>query len=406
MVGFGNVYLFGQAVNLDELVREALDNNPRLQAYKSGIQVDEARVPQAGALPDPILSFNILNVPATRFSFDQQAMSGKQIALRQNIPFPGKLGLKQEIAEKNQRISSAIYEEAKQALIRDVKLAYYDLYYGDITVSTIEKDQRLLEQLVAVSEKKYTVGQGLQQDVLKAQVELSKMHDRLIRAREARHKVVIRINTLLNRPIGQSLGHPQLPDMERPEFSRDSLQQKIQSNRSLLKVWQIRLQQSGQALDLAKKSYLPDLSLFVAYTQRDRLRNGNGGVDFLSGGISFNLPVYFWRKQDKQVQEKVWQRERISESYVHIQEQIRSELENVLSELEQNGSLVELYKKGIVPQAGQSFQAALIGYQTDRLDFLTLVNNLLTYFNFELEYNRVLTNYYKNLAQLAYVIGS
>lgn len=390
---------------LDELVNEALANNPQLKSYYSASHADKALIPQAGSLPDPTLSLSVMNLPMDNFVFDQEPMTGKQVGIKQVFPFPGKLGLKSKIASKKAEVSLANYNELQSQLRRNVKLLYYDIYYVDQAIATTSKNQSLLKEFVKVAETKYSVGKGLQQDVLKAQVELSKMADRLINLDQKRISLNSKMNTLLNRPVDQPLGRTIEPEIHIFHFDRDSLKAQLETKRPLIQAWQNRIEQSKYKIILAKKNYWPDFAISLAYTQRDVLQNGTGGVDFLSGGISLNIPLYFWRKQSKAVQENTIRSQQVEESYQNIHNQIYSELEDVYSDLNKNADLVDLYHTGIVPQASQSLESAMIGYQTDKVDFLTLVNNQLTLFNLELEYARIVSNYQKNLAQLEFITG-
>ena len=165
-------------------------------------------------------------------------------------------------------------------------------------------------------------------------------------------------------------------------------------------------EQSLLKVDLAKKDYWPNFSIFLAYTQRDELQNGSPGYDFFSGGISLNLPIYSGRKQSKKVEETMYHKNMIDERYQQILNQIDFELENKLTSAQKNAKLVELFKTGIVPQASQSLQSAMTGYQTDKVDFLTLINNQITLFNYELDYYRVLSDYNKDLASLEFLTGT
>jgi outer membrane protein, heavy metal efflux system len=390
---------------LDELVDEALTNNPQLKSYYSASRADRELIPQAGALPDPMLSLSLMNLPVDNFVFDQEPMTGKQIGVKQVFPFPGKLGLKSRIASRQAEVSLANYSELQLQLRRNVKLLYYDIYYVDRAITTTGKNQSLLKEFVKVAETKYSVGKGLQQDVLKAQVELSKMTDRLINLNQKRTALESKMNTLLNRPVDQPLGKTLEPEIHIYHFDRDSLKGQLESKRPLIEAWRKRIEQSKYKVDLAKKNYWPDFAVTLAYTQRDVLQNGTGGVDFLSGGISLNIPLYFWRKQSRAVQEKVIRSQQVEESYNNIHNQIYAELEDVFSDLNKNADLIDLYRTGIVPQASQSLESAMIGYQTDKVDFLTLVNNQLTLFSLELEYARIVSNYQKNIARLEFITG-
>ena len=392
-------------LSLEALVREALSNNPQLKAYYHAARADSAKIPQSGTLPDPTFSFNILNLPVDNFVFNQEPMTGKQFLLKQTFPFPGKLGSKEEIARKGAEVSLANYEELRNQLIRNVKTAYYNLYYVDASIATVKKNKSLLEEFVTIAGQKYAVGNGLQQDVLKAQVELSKMIDRLITLQQKRESIEARLNALLNRPAQTPLGRTVELQAAPLTVSRDSLEALVDRNRPMLRAWEKRIEQSAEQISLANKTYWPDFSLFVAYTQREVLQNGGGGVDYLSGGITFNIPLYFWRKQAKRVEETQLTKSRVQESYYNVRNQVYAELDNILTELDRNKQLLELYKTGIIPQSAQSLESAMIGYQTDKVDFLTLINNQITLLNMELEYTRILSSYNKNMAELEYAVG-
>ncbi len=407
---FGSIPLYSQqtekTVSLDALLEEALDNNPRLKAFRFQAIADSLKIPQAGALPDPMVSLNLLNLPLDNFVFDQEPMSGKQLVVKQSFPFFGKLGLKEEIARENSRVTQANYEELKSQLFRNIKQIYYDLFYTDEAISTTQKNFSLITEFVNIAEKKYSVGKGLQQDVLKAQVELSKMSERLIVLKQKREQLEANLNKLLNRPVQQSVSKTKKPLLPVKVYDWKDLEQSTAKQRALLKAWRLRIEQRKAQSNLAKKSYLPDFSVFMAYTQRDILQSGMGGVDFLSGGISFNVPLYFWKKQDKRVQEKEIAQKQAEAAYLNIHNQVNAALDNTLTAMDKNTKLLDLYSTGIIPQAAQSLQSAMIGYQTDKVDFLTLINNQKTLFNFELEYSRILSAYQKNLAELEYVTGT
>ncbi len=407
---FSSLPLYSQeeekAISLDALLKEALQNNPRLQAFRLQTIADSLKIPQAGALPDPMLSLNILNLPLDNYVFDQEPMSGKQFAVKQSFPFFGKLGLKERIARENARVTRANYNELEAQLFRNIKLLYYDLYYIDEAITTTQKNFSLITEFVNIAEKKYSVGKGLQQDVLKAQVELSKMNERLITLKQKREQLEANLNKLLNRPIRQAVAKTEKPLLPVKIYDWKNLEQSAVKQRALLNAWRLRIEQRKAQSALAKKSYLPDFSVFMAYTQRDVLQSGMGGVDFLSGGITFNLPLYFGRKQAKQVQEKQIAQRQAEAAYRNIQNQVNAALDNTLTAMDKNTKLLDLYSTGIIPQAAQSLQSAMIGYQTDKVDFLTLINNQKTLFNFELEYSRILSAYQKNLAELEYVTGT
>jgi outer membrane protein TolC len=372
---------------LDQLIKVALEKNPQLQSFYSATLADSTRIPQSGALPDPVLSFNLLNLPTNSFAFDQEPMTGKQIALRQMFPFPGKLSLKEKISSESAAISVANYQEYKNRIIKDLKIAYNDLFFIDKSIEITNKNQRLLKEFAKIADTKYSVGKGLQQDVLKAQVEFSKMKDKLIQLEQKRDVKQAQINTIINAPVNSKLGKTVGPDFPPIIENLDTLKNIAIRNRPLIKGWESMRKQSTLKVDLAKKDYWPDIGLFIAYTQREELQNGNPG------------------KQSKKVEETQYSKNMIGERFTQILNQVYFDLENIRSSARKNARLVELFRDEIIPQASQSVESALVGYQTDKVDFLTLINNQITLFNYDLDYYRVLSDYNKDIASLEFLTG-
>jgi cobalt-zinc-cadmium efflux system outer membrane protein len=390
---------------LPDLIEEGINNNPDLLASYQNWQADLAKIPQAGALPDPQLSLNLLNLPVNTFELNQEPMTGKQIALMQMFPFPGKQGLREDIAKSAADISRDKNLELKNQLIKNIKQTYYDIFFIDQSLETVQKNRGVLQDFIRIAQSKYSVGKGLQQDVLKAQVEFSKLEDKSITLTQKRQATIARLNALLNRPAGTPLGKTIVPEPDSLNLDFAQLQNLANENRPLLQAWNSMFQQSAKKVSLAKKEYLPDFKLGIAYTQRDKLENGMGGIDYLSGLFSVDIPLYFWRKQNKKVEETRYNQDMVQQSYRNVQNQVYADLDKSLSDVEKNYRLLELYKSGIIPQATQSLNAAIAGYQTNKVDFLTLLNNQLTLFNFELDYYRFLSDYRKGIADLEAATG-
>jgi len=395
----------GEEVSVQHFIDEALQNNPDYLAAKNQLGSARAQIPQAGALPDPKLGLALMNLPVNSFELDQEPMTGKKISLMQMFPFPGKLGLKQDMAEYQAQVVEQQVEELKNNLVKNVKMTYYNLFFVDKSIEIVEKNKTLINQFVKVAETKYSVGKGLQQDVLKAQVELSKMTDKLISLQQKRAGLVFQLNKLLNRNISAPID--KLFDLKKSslESNLDDLKAMGLENRPLLNSWNFMIEKTKSATRLAQKGYLPDLSVGVAYTQRDDLRTGMKMYDFFSAEVSLNLPLYFFKKQSKEVQEKQLMVAATEEKYTAAKNEVLFQIENAFSELEKDNKLIDLYETGIIPQASQSLNAAVSGYQVDKVDFLTLLNNQMTLFNYEMEYFRVLSDHEKSLAKLEFAVG-
>ena len=391
--------------DLQILIDEALLNNPDYRSLEKQWQAAQTRISQQGALPDPRLGLGVMNLPVNSFDFDQEPMTSKKVSIMQMFPFPGKLGLKETIAEFQAEIVKQQKEELKNQLVKNVKTAYYNLFFIDKSIDIVKKNQVLLKQFVRVAETKYSVGKGLQQDVLKAQVERSKLSDKILLLEQKRKTIIFRLNTLLNRNSDEPMG--KIKDFEKSSFvaTLDELKKAALKNRPVLNSWQLMIEKSKSAEKLARKGYLPDFSLGAAYSQRDDLRSGAKMYDFFSAELSLNLPIYFYKKQSQKVQERQLLTMSNEEKYNTVKNRVLFQVENNWSELTKDEQRIDLYKTGIIPLAGQSLNSAMTGYQVDKVDFLTLLNNQMTLFNFEMDYYRILADYQKTLAALEAAVG-
>ena len=393
-------------VYLQDLVNQLIANNPQLQSMKFDQKSAEAAIPAAGALPDPVLGLNLMNLPVNSFSMDQEPMTGKQITLMQHFPFPGKLDIKQDIARKEAAVRQEKRNEMQNQLIRQLKTVYYDLFYVDQAIETVRKSKDVIRQLISVAETKYGVGKGLQQDVLRAQLELSNLMDKEISLRQKRLTLASKLNTLINQPPEQPVGMIPEPVLQPVVYTLQQFKEQADAHSPLLSAWQTVIDQSDRKVALAQKQLYPDFSVGLAYTQRDRLANGGKGYDFVSAMFSVNLPIYYKRKQNQQIQEMKLRRSSVEERYQNVRNSVYQNLQDTYTALQKNEQLVDLYKNGAIPQAQQSFKSAMSAYQNDKVDFLSLLNSELSLFHMQLTYYRALSDYNQNIADLEAATGS
>ncbi|TFB10169.1 TolC family protein, partial [Candidatus Marinimicrobia bacterium MT.SAG.4] len=187
-------------LSLEEAIEATISFNPALNVSEWKIKRADERQDQAGSWMDPTLKFGMMNVPIESWLFTQEPMTGKQVSLMQKIPFPGKLGARSAAASYEVMASKEERLELEGMLIRHVKEDYFNLFLADKSIGINKENIGLLKSFVAIAETRYSVGRGIQQDVLKAQVSLSKFEERLINLNFDRTKIVARLNTLMNRP--------------------------------------------------------------------------------------------------------------------------------------------------------------------------------------------------------------
>lgn len=389
---------------LNSFISEALEKNRQIHEARANIKAVKETPGQAGALSDPMLEFEIMNLPVDTFSFTRQDMTQKQVTLSQQLPFPGKLGLKTQIAARDVDIVERNYDELKLQLIREVKLGFYELCNIMVAIEVTERNHTLLKQLISIAEAKYAVGKGIQQDVLKAQVELSQNADELIRLKKSARIEEARLNTLMNRLPQAPVSIPHGLSKDRFDYSLEGLQQIATENRPYLNGLSSLVDRSRSSKSLAQKEYFPDIGIGFRYGQRDNAFDMQR-PDFVSAFVNINIPLWYKDKQKRKVAEEGYKIDVALEAYNNAKNQVFLQIKENMDEVAKNRELLELISTGIIPQARQSLESAMAGYAVDKVDFLTLLDNQITLYKWEIKYHRELTDYEKSLAKMEHLVG-
>lgn len=389
---------------LQSFIDTALENNPELKAFQSRIKAAQEVPSQVSSLDDPILEFQLKNMPIDTFKFSQESATQKQFTFSQKLPYPGKLGLKAEIAEKNVAITRQDLEEARLTISRDVKLAFYELCFVLAATNITQENKTLLEQFVTIAESKYSVGKGLQQDVLKAQVELSKIMEQLIELKKLAGFEKAKLNSLMNLLPQEALTIPHGVTKTDFNFTVQELQGIAEKHRPLLfKIRSIK-ERYGSSKKLAEKEYYPNFNVGFKYSQREGTRSIDR-PDLVSAFVGINIPIWYKTKQSRRVVETAYKVEMAGETYNKAKNQIYLKIKELVDKEQQGSKTLQLIEQGILPQARQSLESALAGYSVDKVDFLTLLSNQVTLFKWQIRYHRELTDYEKNLAEIEHSSG-
>jgi len=384
----------------------AIQDNPNLAQIQARSEALAEIPAQVGSLPDPIISFNALNLPTDSFNIGQENMTQMQGGISQAIPFFGKLALREQIA--SHQAESATYDviEARFRLLRDVKKTWWQHFYLDRALEIIITNQNLLRQFVQIAQTKYEVGEGLQQDVLLAQLELSKLLDTEIKLTGAIDKTQAQLNALLNLPANQLFKLPENVEEELPILLPEAqLFNQAEAYRALLASRRQLVDAAQSKLTLANQDLFPDFKVGAFYGGRDDTSAGQQRADFLSLKLSMNIPIFASTKQQKAINQR--HKELIQQRYA-LQDQwnnIRADISTAYSDFHQTRNQVILFKSGIIPQARQTVASMLAGYQVNKVDFLNLVRSQITLYNYETQYWLALTQANQALAQLTAVVG-
>ncbi len=395
------------ALTLEQAVAEALAANPGLSAIEARAQALAEIPDQAEALPDPVLSVNIANLPLDSFSFTQEGMTQFQVGITQALPYPGKLALRAQAASQQARAATFDLHERRLQLVRDVKTVWWNIFYLDRALEVVERNQVLLAQFVNVAETRYTVGRGLQQDILLAQLELSKLGDSRIRILNMRDNQVTRLNVLMDHQATDAIVLPAAVDEHlQTLLDAQQLLQQAETARPRLAAQGERMGAARSRIDLAKKEYAPDFKVGAVYGLRGGNNpDGSSRADLGSIRFSMNLPLYTGSKQDRAVDQR--KAEWLTQKY-QLQDQrneVASQVQQAMIDYRRAGEQVALFKQEIIPQARQTVDAMLAGYQVGKVDFLNLVRSQTTLYNYETQYWNALSSANQALARLIAAVG-
>ena len=397
----------GTVLTLESAIEEARLNNPGLAKTKARAEAMATLPSQMGALPDPMLSVGVMNLPTDTYDFEQEPMTQLRVGVSQKIPFFGKRKFRKRAAQEKALAASDLVDEEGLKLTSQVKTVWWKLFYLDHALEIVRRNQGLLRNFVDIASTKYKVGKGLQQDVLLAQVELSKLLDKQIQFKGKRKSAAAKLNALLNRPIDQDVELPtDTPIILPPPLTIAELQQLAHEHRPLLSAKQNQVRAANEQLHLAKRSYYPDLNVGLAYGYRQGTNmNGTERADFASLMLGINLPIYAGSKQSKAVKQQsanITQQQKALEA---IRGNIEASIITNLSDYQRARQQAELFLYGIIPQSRQTVSSMLAGYQVNKVDFLNLVRAQITLYNYETLYWKAVSDARQALAKLTATVG-
>ncbi len=393
------------ATPLDELIAEALKNNPEIRAARNEREAARQRIRPAGAFDDPMLEAGVVNAPVPSWSFRADDMTMKMLGLSQKFFFPGKRGLRRDVAAKDAEAVTFAYQETVNRVVRDVRVAYHDLALVIESIRLTQKNKLVLEQFLKIANSRYAVGQGNQADVLKAQTQLAKMVDELIRLDRERPAREAELNRAVGRRANIVAPVPEAARLQETALQLQALHETALKERPQLLALQSLIDRGDRNVALARKEFYPDLDLKFSYGQRDAMPDGTPRDDMVSLTAGVNLPVWHASKLKPRVAEAIAMRDQATDMYRAQQNELSSRLRAQAAMAEQSMKSARLYETGILPQARLTVESSLAAYKVNRVDFLTLLDNQMTVFNYEIGYATALANYNKALAEIDLLIG-
>jgi len=387
-------------LDLEALVNEALERNPQVLAARRAVEAKRDRIPQARAWPDPTVTLSYggnLLPPYTLMSRDPS--SARQFTAAEEIPYPGKTRLRGQIAARQADGELLAYEALWRRVAAEVRQAYFDLYVADQSLTTVRKDRELLRTFEKLAEVRYSVGRAAQQDVLKAQVELTRLSEREALLDQQRRTLEAQLNGLRDLPPDSPVGPTGEVHAHPLALSLEDIERAAEANSPEVKQAQTGVDAGRLGVQLAQKEVRPNLSVGYTYMQRAGL------PDMYGFSFSTSLPVFHRRKQDMAVAEAAANLEASRHSEENVLALLRSRVRQEFLAAQAAERLMDLYSQALLPQSRLTLDSSLATYGTGTTDALSVLTNFSTLLDYELSYEQQLAEHEKALARLEELTG-
>ena len=389
---------------LPEYLRQAALENAGLKAAFEGWKAALEQVPQAEALPDPRFTYAyFIEEVETRVGPQEQRFS-----LSQTFPWFGTIEARADAAASEARAARERYEATRLNLFYEVKDAFYEYVYLKRAIEVAEDTVELVRHFEEVARARYAAARAEHPDVIRAQIELAIIEDKLEALRELRAPIVARLNAVLNRPAGASLPWPEPPEIELAQISRDMLSRTLRQRNPQLTAKEFELAGARSRITLAKKQFYPDIAAGVDWIDTDEaIAAGvrDSGKDPVILMFSLNLPI--WRSSYKaaELQARAAAR-RVRHERTDLENDLIARVERVLYDFEDSGRKLTLYRDVLVPRAEELLGASEAAYTAGTVDFLSLLDAERTLLDYLLQRERAWTNRRQRLAQLEMLVGA
>jgi len=407
-----------QPRTLAGLIVVALEHNPDILAAGETARSKAARIPQVTVLPDPMLSMKILPEPIRTAEGDNYFVLG----FRQTLVIPEKLDRRGRIALEQTRQAIEELRLTRLRVIGQVKRSYFKLYVVDKTIQAIQENRDLLRGLIDVARGQLVAGRRLQQDVLRAQVELSNLDSQLIELRQRRTTVEAMINRLLSRPLSSAVATPSAIDIRRIDLAVARLVEHAGRTNPQLAGLRHAIERDRQAVELARLAYWPELTVgfeWITMAPRTAFKPpinpqtrqrppapmlSEEASDNWAITASVNLPIW-WDKIEGGIREARRRLAAMEQRYVSMQDTVAYQIEEALTRVKAQRELADVFASTIIPQAKQAYEVSLAGYSAGTNDFQATIDNWQKWLMFTIQYHRAIGELERAVADLEEAVG-
>ncbi len=390
---------------LDDYLAYAAIHNPGLEAAYYRWQAATERAPQARSLPNPVLNYGYY----IRSVETKVGPQRERVGLSQAIPWPGKLIAASAVADREAEAARLGYEAAKFELFYRVKDAWYEYYYLGRQTQVTEAVADLVRKMEEVVRARYAAGAAGHPDLIRAQVELGRVEDRVRSLRDLRSAAAARLNAVLGRPTDAPVPWPgEAPAVSSLAASDESLVAEVLERNPELAALGAQVERDRRAVSLARQNYWPDITVGGEYIFTDKARSTmpieDNGKDPVVVSVGLSLPIWFgrYRAAEREARDRLRGTELSREDRGNA---IAARLKRVLFELHDAERKAELYGRTLIPRAEDSLAANEAAFKAGRTDFSALLDAERVLLDFRLSYERAVAGHAQRLGELEMLLG-
>ena len=395
--------LVTQPAKLADLLSEAERNNPQIQAAMHSWEAAKHVPTQVSTLPDPQVMLQQFTVGSPRpfAGYTNSDFAYIGLGFSQDIPYPGKLRLRGQVANKDAEVSQESYESMRRVILSQVKEMYFELGYLSAKTTIFNADRDLLQQVEQSAEARYRSGVGNQQEVLEAQLEQTKLLREIAMNQLETGKAQAAIKQLLNRPQTspdiEAAGLPETP----LNYTYEQLLAAADANNPQINGAQKRVEEQSLQVELAKKDFYPDFNVQYMWQRTDPTQFR--AYYMLTFGV--RIPIYRGRRQQPELAQAEAEHNRAKSESSTVAQQVAAELREDYVEAEKSSEILKIYREGLQPQARAELQAGMAAYQSNREDFQALLASFLDVLKLDEEYWQTLEEHEASLAEIEEATG-
>ncbi len=389
--------------SLEDYLAYAALNNPGLEAAFYRWKAALERIPQARALPDPRFTYSYyIREVETRVGPQRQAFG-----LAQTLPWYPKLRLRGEVAFEEAEAAGRRFEAEKLALFNRVKQAYCELYYLARAIQLTRDNSLLISEMESVARARFAAGAIPQSAVLKGQVELGKLEDRLKSLEDLRAPVTARLNEALGRPADRPLPWPGPVREEAAEFRDDQLFDWLREGSPELQALDAAAAKEKAALDAAGWDYVPDLTVGVNVIETgEAVMPGvdDSGKDPVVAGFSVNVPLWYgkYRAAEREAEARLRAAQKSREDR---ENRLHTELKLALFGFRDAERKIDLYRDTLLHKAEEALASSRTAFAAGKADFFDLIEAERTLLEFQLAHERARADRGQRLAEIEMLVG-